>query len=90
MTHKLILGLDLGTTSIGWALVKEAINPKDVSQIIKIGVRVNPLTADEKSNFSKGATITTNADRTLKRSMRRSLQRYKLRRSELIAVLKEP
>ena len=89
MTHKLILGLDLGTTSIGWALVKEAINPKDVSQIIKIGVRVNPLTADEKSNFSKGATITTNADRTLKRSMRRSLQRYKLRRSELIAVLKD-
>lgn len=89
METKKILGLDLGTTSIGWALVNEAVDPKNASEIIKIGVRVNPLTTDEKDNFSKGADITTNADRTLKRSMRRNLQRYKLRREVLIKLLKK-
>ena len=86
---KKILGLDLGTNSIGWAVVNEAENGNENSSIVKIGVRVNPLTVDELSNFEKGKSITTNADRTLKRSMRRNLQRYKLRRLNLIEVLKE-
>jgi CRISPR-associated endonuclease Csn1 len=86
---KKILGLDLGTTSIGWALVNEAENNEEKSSIIKLGVRVNPLTVDEQQNFEKGKSITTNADRTLKRSMRRNLQRYKLRRENLIEILKE-
>jgi len=85
---KKILGLDLGTNSIGWALVNEAENSEEKSSIIKLGVRVNPLTVDEQQNFEKGKSITTNADRTLKRSMRRSLQRYKLRRDNLISILK--
>jgi CRISPR-associated endonuclease Csn1 len=86
---KKILGLDLGTTSIGWAYVNEAENENEKSSIVKLGVRVNPLTVDELSNFEKGKSITTNADRTLKRSMRRSLQRYKLRKENLIEILKE-
>lgn len=86
---KKVLGLDLGTTSIGWALVNEADQSSEKSSIIRLGVRVNPLTVDEKTNFEKGKPITTNADRTLKRSMRRNLQRYKLRRENLIEVLKE-
>ncbi|MBK7127943.1 MAG: type II CRISPR RNA-guided endonuclease Cas9 [Crocinitomicaceae bacterium] len=86
---KKILGLDLGVTSIGWALVNEAENEKEKSSIIKLGVRVNPLSVDEQQNFEKGKAITTNADRTLKRSMRRNLQRYKLRRLNLIQVLIE-
>ena len=86
---KKILGLDLGTTSIGWALVNEAENDGEKSSIIKLGVRVNPLTVDEQTNFEKGKSITTNADRTLKRSMRRNLQRYKLRRQNLIECLIE-
>ena len=86
---KKILGLDLGVSSIGWALVNEAENNGEKSSIIKLGVRVNPLTVDELQNFEKGKSITTNADRTLKRSMRRNLQRYKLRREELIEILKE-
>lgn len=85
---KKILGLDLGTNSIGWAVVNEAENQNEKSSIIKLGVRVNPLTVDELSNFEKGKSITTNADRTLKRSMRRNLQRYKLRRANLIELLK--
>lgn len=85
---KRILGLDLGTSSIGWAVVDQAVDQQEKSRIIKLGVRVNPLTTDEKGNFEKGKSITTTADRTLKRGMRRSLQRYKLRRDELIKVLK--
>lgn len=84
---KRILGLDLGVASIGWALVEELREEK--SKIIKLGVRVNPLTADEKINFEKGRPLTTNADRTLKRGARRSLQRFKLRRENLITILIE-
>ena len=86
---KRILGLDLGTNSIGWALVDEKENENEKSSIVKLGVRVNPLTVDEQQNFEKGKSITTNSDRTLKRGMRRNLQRYKLRRENLIEALKE-
>ena len=86
---KKILGLDLGTTSIGWALVNEAESENEKSSIIKLGVRVNPLTVDEQTNFEKGKAITTNADRTLKRTARRNLQCYKLRRENLISLLKK-
>ena len=89
-TMKKILGLDLGTNSIGWALVKEAENENERSSVIKLGVRVNPLTVDEQKNFEEGKSksLTLNAERTLKRSMRRNLQRYKLRRDCLIEKLK--
>lgn len=86
---KRILGLDLGTTSIGWALVNEAEESSEKSSIIRLGVRVVPLTVDEQTNFEKGKSITTNADRTLKRSMRRNMQRYKQRRAYLLTCLKE-
>lgn len=81
---KKILGLDLGTNSIGWAVVNEAETEDETSSIVKLGVRVNPLSVDEASNFEKGKSITTNADRTLNRSARRNLQRYKQRREALI------
>ncbi len=84
---KKILGLDLGTSSIGWAIVNEAENNDEKSSIVKLGVRVNPLTVDEQRNFELGKRITTNADRTLKRGARRNLQRYKLRRENLKEVL---
>ncbi|TKT90941.1 type II CRISPR RNA-guided endonuclease Cas9 [Dyadobacter frigoris] len=84
---KKILGLDLGTTSIGWAFVIEADN-QEYSEIKKIGVRVNPLTTDEQTNFEKGKPVSVNADRTLKRGARRNLQRYKQRRENLVEVLK--
>jgi len=84
-----ILGLDLGTTSIGWALVNEASKENEISSIEALGVRVIPLTTDEQNNFEAGRTITTNAERTQKRGARRTLQRYKLRRKMLIRMLKE-
>ncbi len=85
---KKILGLDLGTTSIGWALVNEAENDEETSSIIKLGVRVNPLTTDEQDNFEKGKASATNADRTIKRGMRRNLQRYRQRRDYLVKLLR--
>ena len=84
---KKILGLDLGTTSIGWALVNEAEHNEEQSSIIKLGVRVNPLTVDESQNFEKGKAIETNAVRRMKRSMHRNLQRYKQRRNTLRTIL---
>jgi len=84
---KKVLGLDLGTNSIGWALVNEAQNKNETSEILKLGVRVNPLSVDEKTDFEKGRPLTINADRTLKRGARRNLQRFKLRRENLIEIL---
>ncbi len=84
---KKILGLDLGTTSIGWAYVNEAETKNEKSSIIKLGVRVIPLTTDEESDFSKGKAISINADRTLKRGARRNLDRFQLRRDSLIEIM---
>ncbi len=81
-----ILGLDLGTTSIGFAHIIEGASPEQ-SSIKKIGVRVNPLTTDEQTNFEKGKPISVNADRTLKRGARRNLDRYQDRRKNLIDAL---
>ena len=50
---KKVLGLDLGTTSIGWAMVNQAENNEEKSSIIRAGVRVNPLTTDEKMRLRK-------------------------------------
>ncbi len=88
---KRILGLDLGVASIGWALVNEAESSDEQSSIVRLGVRVNPLTQGqdgEKDNFERGKSVSTNSGRTLKRSMRRNLQRFKLRREALIDCLK--
>ena len=84
---KNILGLDLGTTSIGFAHVLEDEKDSTKSEIKQIGVRVNPLTTDEQTNFEKGRPITINADRTLNRGARRTLDRYQARRSNLIHAL---
>jgi CRISPR-associated endonuclease Csn1 len=86
---KKILGLDLGTTSIGWAYVNEAENENEQSNINLLGVRVNPLSTDEQTDFEKGKAIAINADRTLKRGARRNLDRFQLRRESLIKTLQK-
>ncbi len=99
-----ILGLDLGTASIGWALVNEAENENEKSSIIKIGSRIiqygdNLVKVDKtgkisasmepEKDFSSGKGLSPNAGRTKQRSARRNLQRYKLRRENLIEILKQ-
>ena len=82
---KNILGLDLGTNSIGWALLQtdESGNP---SNIEGMGSRIIPMGSD-KIDYEKGATITKNADRRAKRSARRMGKRYKMRRNKLLYIL---
>ena len=98
---KNILGLDLGTTSIGWAFVKESTTPEINSSIDRIGVRIiqydNFSKVDKsgkvsesknpESDFASGKGLSPNADRTLKRGARRTLDRYKQRRENLIDAL---
>ncbi|MGN0190476.1 MAG: type II CRISPR RNA-guided endonuclease Cas9, partial [Candidatus Cryptobacteroides sp.] len=96
---KRILGLDLGTSSIGWALVNESESKEEKSSIVKLGVRIiqydtftNAEGQEIKGNpadyFCAGKSVSPNAARTKARSMRRNLQRYKQRRSVLISTLK--
>jgi CRISPR-associated endonuclease Csn1 len=98
---KRILGLDLGTTSIGFAKITEGKTP-DESSVDKIGVRIiqyDNFSKVDKSgkvsesknpeqDFAAGRGLSPNAGRTQKRSARRTLDRYQLRRSNLIEVLK--
>ena len=86
MEHKLILGLDIGTNSIGWALINEQ-NEKP-THIIGAGSRIIPLNADLRSEFEQGNKITKNASKRQKRLERRMRGRYKLRRERLINALK--
>ena len=88
---KRILGLDLGTSSVGWAVVDQAEKESEKSRIIKMGVRIVPISSEsnEKDNFEKGKSITTTADRNIKHGMRINLQRYKQRRAHLINLLKK-
>lgn len=95
---KKILGLDLGTASIGWALVNEAETKDEKSSITKLGVRVihydtftngegQEIKGSVADEFFKGKSVSPNASRTKSRSMRRNLQRYKLRRKALVDLL---
>ena len=100
---KRILGLDLGTTSIGWAYVNEAEDDKEESSIIKTGVRVVKLdnfdkidktgkvseSKDPEKDFKGGQGLSPNASRTVKRGARRNRYRYKDRRKDLIKELKK-
>ena len=89
MGAKKVLGLDIGTNSIGWAVVHEHEENDLPASIEKIGVRVIPITTEEQTNFEQGKSFSVNQERTNKRGARRSLQRYKLRRRELLKVLRE-
>ncbi len=81
-----ILGLDLGSSSVGWAFIEET---DAKSEIRKLGVRVIPYTGDEKDQFTKGQAISINKDRTLKRTARKTIYRYKQRRESLNNFIKE-
>lgn len=86
MTKK-ILGLDLGTNSIGWAVIHK--NDEDFwpSGIEVAGSRIIPMSEDVLGNFDAGNSISQTADRTGFRGTRRLRERYLLRRSRLIRVL---
>ena len=86
---KKILGLDLGTNSIGWAVVNADDELDKVTGIVAAGSRIIPMTADELKAFNSADTSKQSkcAARTQFRSIRRNIERTKLRRSRLLRVL---
>lgn len=87
MTKKKILGLDIGVSSVGLALITEDENNQ--KSIEKMAVRIVPEDPDFHGKFYSGNTASKNLARTTKRGIRRSNQRFKLRRDRLYKILKE-
>ena len=83
---KHILGLDLGTNSIGWAKISIDENNVVVPEI-KLGSRIIPMNQDVLGKFDSGVTESQTAIRTSYRSMRRLRERCLLRRERLFRVL---
>lgn len=83
---KKILGLDLGTNSIGWALVQHDFEKKE-GKINGLGSRIIPMSQDLLGKFDSGVTISQTAERTGFRGTRRLYQKDVLRRERLHRVL---
>lgn len=86
---KKILGLDLGTNSIGWALINEDASNgvHSMTGIDAVGSRIIPMSADLMGDFERGNSISQTAERTRYRGMRRLRERFLLRRERLHRVL---
>lgn len=85
-----ILGLDLGTNSIGWAIVNSEFGESGelyIKGIEAVGSRIIPMDAATMGDFDKGNTISQTAERTRLRGMRRLYERHLLRRERLHRVL---
>ncbi|MEY8591862.1 type II CRISPR RNA-guided endonuclease Cas9 [Butyricimonas hominis] len=85
-----ILGLDLGTNSIGWALINGNIDNEDKIQLKEIeaaGSRIIPMDAAILGDFNKGNSTSQTAERTRYRGVRRLRERHLLRRERLHRVL---
>lgn len=83
---KKILGLDLGTNSIGWALIDHDFENKR-GEIIGMGSRIIPMSQAVISDFERGITKSQTADRTEKRGTRRLYERSHVRRERIHRVL---
>ena len=84
---KNILGLDLGTNSIGWAVVKSSDDLSQVFSIEGAGSRIIPMDAATLGDFDKGNSISQTSERTRLRGVRRLFERAVLRRERLNRVL---
>jgi len=83
---KKVLGLDLGTNSIGWSLIESDFDKKE-GKIIGAGVRIIPMGQDVLGKFDAGQSISQTAERTGYRSTRKLYHRNNLRRERLHRVL---
>ncbi|WP_345989367.1 type II CRISPR RNA-guided endonuclease Cas9 [Chryseobacterium sp. Chry.R1] len=86
MMTKNILGLDLGTNSIGWALIRQDFENKQ-GEILGMGSRIIPMSQDILGDFGKGNSVSQTAERTKYRSVRRLRERFLLRRERIHRVL---
>ena len=89
MATKKILGLDLGTNSIGWAVVNAEATDKGLQpiSIANAGSRIIPMDAKEMGDFENGRSISQTRERTQARGTRRLYERRALRRERLNRVL---
>ena len=87
MASKRILGLDIGVSSVGLAIVIEDENGR--KDIEKLAVRVIPEDPNFHGKFYSGNTASKNLERRIKRGIRRNNQRFKLRRDRLYGILKK-
>ena len=83
---KRILGLDLGSNSIGWGLIEQDFQQKQ-GRIIAAGSRIIPMDQGLLGDFEKGNTVSQTAERTFYRSARKLRERHLLRRERLHRVL---
>src|SRR5690606_15771330 len=83
---KTILGLDIGVSSVGVAIVTEENGKKSIE---KLSVRIVPEDPDFHGKFYSGNTASKNLARTIKRGGRKNNQRFKARRDKLYQFLKE-
>lgn len=83
---KRILGLDLGTNSIGSALIQQDFETHE-GIINDLGVRIIPMDQAELSDYESGNTISKTSERTRLRGARRIRERSLLRRERLHRVL---
>jgi CRISPR-associated endonuclease Csn1 len=81
-----ILGLDLGTNSIGWSLIQHNFVKKE-GNILGLGSRIIPMSKDVLDKFGSGQSHSQTAERTGYRGTRRLYQRDNLRRERLHRVL---
>jgi len=85
--YKMIYGLDVGTNSVGWAVVRQNFK-KSEGEIVDLGVRVIPMPGDEISDFNLGNLKSSTSNRTMYRGIRRLRERQLKRRKRLVSVLK--
>lgn len=85
---KKILGLDIGTNSIGWALIENDLK-EGKGKILGTGSRIIPMSQDLINDFGRGNSISKTAERTNYRGMRRLRERHLLRRERLVSVFKK-
>lgn len=83
---KKILGLDLGTNSIGWGLIEQDDNERK-GRIISAGSRILPMSQDILGKFDSGVSVSQTAERTGFRGTRRLRERHLLRRERIHRVL---
>ena len=83
---KRILGLDVGTNSVGWAVVNQS-KDGEYGTIEKLGSRIIPMDQGVMDQFAQGQTESTTAERTRYRGVRRLRERSLLRRERLHRVL---
>ena len=90
---KTILGLDIGVASVGWSLIRSTDEVEAEIEAVAQGVRIIRDKEEgykgEAATFAKGGNITINKDRTTLRTVRKGLERYKMRKNKLVRALQK-